>query len=229
MILATAARFAVYYAPRPEDPLWSAGCAWIGRDAASGRAIPQPLLPGIAEVTALPRLYGFHATLKPPMRLAKGTTAQELRTALQAITAAIAPFPLPRLAVGELDGFLALRPTEAEPRLNALCDAVVAGLDRLRAPLSPKETARYSSAGLSPLQRRMLQRWGYPHVFAAWRFHMTLTRKLSSSEFAFWKNAVEAHFQEALRRPREVRDVCLFLQPKQAAAFRLVARFALRG
>ena len=63
-------RVAVYYAPEPSDPLWTAACAWLGWDAERGAPVPQPDLLEIADLTASPRLYGFHATLKPPMRLA---------------------------------------------------------------------------------------------------------------------------------------------------------------
>ncbi|MBV9811843.1 MAG: hypothetical protein JO326_03780, partial [Acetobacteraceae bacterium] len=67
------ARVAVYYAPSPDDPLWECAVRWLGRDPATGASCRQPDVAGIEEATADPRLYGFHATLKPPMRLAAGT------------------------------------------------------------------------------------------------------------------------------------------------------------
>ena len=70
--MAPDARVAVYYAPLPDDPLFAASATWLGRDPESGAPAPQPDIAGIAEVTAEPRLYGFHATLKPPMRLPDG-------------------------------------------------------------------------------------------------------------------------------------------------------------
>ena len=63
-------RVAIYYAPELDDPLWAAGCSWLGRDPERGIMVPQPALEGIDEVTAEARLYGLHCTLKPPMRLA---------------------------------------------------------------------------------------------------------------------------------------------------------------
>jgi hypothetical protein len=63
------ARVAIYYAPLPDDPLTSLSSSWLGRDPRSGEPVRHPDLDGIAEVTAEPRMYGFHATLKPPMRL----------------------------------------------------------------------------------------------------------------------------------------------------------------
>ncbi|MFC7693522.1 hypothetical protein ACFQY5_32275 [Paeniroseomonas aquatica] len=62
------ARLALYWAPGYDDPLHRLGSAWLGRDAESGAPMHQPVLPGldIAELTADPRGYGLHATLKPP-------------------------------------------------------------------------------------------------------------------------------------------------------------------
>ena len=79
-IVSIGARVAVYYAPEPDDPLWRAGCAWLGpRPGQQRAALPQPDLPDIAASPPTRARYGFHATLKPPMRL-----ATELRTAFLA-------------------------------------------------------------------------------------------------------------------------------------------------
>ena len=39
------ARYAVYFAPPPDSDWWAFGCRWLGRDALTGRALEQPLLP----------------------------------------------------------------------------------------------------------------------------------------------------------------------------------------
>ena len=57
MILGTVARVAFYYAPADDDPLARAAADWFA-------AHP--------DVTRDARSYGFHATLKPPMRLRDG-------------------------------------------------------------------------------------------------------------------------------------------------------------
>ncbi len=87
-----AARFAVYYAPRPDDPLAAAGASWLGRDAETNAPVSTPPFPGMAEVTAEARRYGFHATLKPPMRLAPGRGWLALRDAAGALASSLAPF-----------------------------------------------------------------------------------------------------------------------------------------
>lgn len=224
-----APRVALYYAPENEDPLFAAGASWLGRDPASGAPAPQPALEGIEEVTAEPARYGFHATLKPPMRLAPGRSLDDLAQAVHALSERVAPFDLPPLAVTDLHGFLALRETGPAPQLQALADICVAELDWLRAPPVPEELARRRRAGLSRLGEALLARWGYPYVFGAWFFHMTLTRRLNADEHALWRPAAEDHFARALARPRRVADLCLFTQPDAGAPFRLAARFPLHG
>lgn len=226
MTVPTVARVAFYYAPAADDPLHEAAATWLGRDPA-GAPRDQPTLPDIAAITADARHYAFHATLKPPMRpLVDWATV--LDTA-HAIAAAIPAFDLPRLAVADLHGFLALRETTPSPELQALADACVAGADHLRAPAPPEELARRRRNGLPPAQDANLVRWGYPYVFATWFFHMTLTRRLTDTERATYKPAAEAHFAAALAHPRRVVDLCLFTQPTEQAPFTLAERIPLRG
>src|SRR4051794_28365812 len=198
------ARVAIYYAPQPDDPLTALLNAWLGRDVVTGAPVRQPDIPNIAEATAEPRRYGFHATLKPPMRLAEEHTWQDLVRAVRALAADIPPFDLPRLSVQDVQGFLALRETVPCPPLQALCDACVAKLDAFRAPPTEAELMRRRQARLSPAHDAMLQRWGYPYVFNEWFFHMTLTRRLAPEEKALFMPAAEEWFAGALAMPRRV-------------------------
>jgi hypothetical protein len=221
-------RVALYYAPEAADPLHAAASAWLGRDPIAGAAVAQPGFPGIADVTAEPRLYGFHATLKPPMRLRPGAAWADVLDAASAIAAAIPPFALPRLAVADLHGFLALRETAPCPELQALADAAVAGADHLRAAPTEDELARRRRHPLPPAQEANLLRWGYPYVFATWFFHMTLTKRLDAAGQEVWRPAAEAHFAAALAESRMVADLCLFTQ-ERGAPFILAERIPLRG
>lgn len=222
-------RVALYWAPDHDDPLWRDACAWLGRDPARDVALAQPAIDGLAEITADARLYGFHATLKPPMRLADGHGIDALVAATRALAAGIAPFDLPRLAVHDLDGFLAVCETAPCPRLHALADRLVEGLDAFRRPSGEAELARRRKAALTPRQDALLVRWGYPHVFDEWRFHLTLTRRLDAAEMVRIRPAVEAHLALALARPQTVRDIAVFVQPQAGAPFRLHVRLPLGG
>lgn len=223
------ARVGVYYCPRQDDPLFTAGAAWLGRDPVSGAPMAQPDVPGIEEVTEDARGYGFHATLKPPMRLASDHSWQAVLAAVDGLAGRIAPFALPPLSVRDVHGFLALRETVACAPLQALADACVEELDWFRAPPSEAELARRRRADLTAAQDAMLTRWGYPYVFDAWFFHMTLTRRLAAHEHALWRLAAERFFAAPVAEPRMVRDVCLFTQTGPGAAFVLAERVALRG
>ena len=218
------ARVAIYYAPALDDPLWAAGCNWLGRDPQTGRRIPHADRDAL---TAEPRLYGFHATLKPPMQLAHPWRA--LLEDATALADRLAPFDLPPLKVATLGPFLALRETVPCPALHALADACVTGLDSHRVPAGAAEIERRRAANLTPQQDAMLRDWGYPHVLGTWRFHMTLTQRLAPIEQASVQAAATEHFAEALGQPRRVCDICLFTQAAPDAPFILAERIPLRG
>jgi putative phosphonate metabolism protein len=223
------ARVGVYYCPGEDDPLFVAGATWLGRDPRFPEAVAQPDIAGIDEVTAEARGYGFHATLKPPMRLANGRSWNELLAATQALATRLSPFALPGLVVTDLHGFLALRETAAYAPLQSLADVCVTELDRFRAPPSEAELARRRQARLTEAQETMLVRFGYPYVLETWFFHMTLTRRLSANEHLVWRPAVERFFAAAMAVPRRVTDICLFTQPAPGAPFVIAARIPLSG
>ncbi|HEX5325033.1 MAG TPA: DUF1045 domain-containing protein [Acetobacteraceae bacterium] len=227
MTLPEGSRVAVYYAPAPDDDLARLSAAWLGRDPGRAEPQPRPDIRGLDAVTDEPGLYGFHATLKPPMRLRPGVDWDALADAARELAASIAAFDLPPLAVAELHGFLALRETVPSPQLQALADLCVAGLDEFRALPTCVEFARRCRAGLSIQQQAMLRRWGYPYVFGTWFFHMTLTRRLTSDETAHYRPAAERYFAAALRQPRRVADICLFTQAAPGQPFRIAARLPL--
>ncbi len=219
------ARAAVYWAPDLDDPLHAAGSAWLGRDAETAAVLAQPGLPDIVALTADPRGYGLHATLKPPFRLAR--PYNDLRDAVAGFAAAQPGFDLPPLSVADLDGFLALREDAPCPALHALADAAVMDLDAFRAEATPEEIARRRPDRLTPRQRDNLASWGYPHVLADWRFHVTLTRRLTPAESGVIRPAAEAFVGPAAARPRRVAAVCLFVQAGPGAPFLIAERFPL--
>jgi hypothetical protein len=203
-------RAAVYWAPALGDPLSIAGNSWLGRDAEHGVAVPQPPLDGLAELTAAARVYGFHATLRPPMRLATGW--EDFLASLRHLAAGMSPFALPPLQVVDMAGFLALRERAPCPALHALADACVQATDMHRMAPTESELAKRRSAGLSAEEEALLLRWGYPHVLQHWRFHMTLSRRLSQREMTHIRPLAEAHFAAAAAMVRQVEEVAVFTQ-----------------
>jgi len=203
-------RAAVYWTPALTDPLTAAGNSWLGRDAEHGVAVAQPPIDGLAELTAAPRVYGFHATLRPPMRLATGW--EDFVAGVRQMAAGLSPFILPPLHVVDVNGFLALRERATCPALHALADACVRATNIHRLPPGEAELAKRRSAGLSPEQEAQLSQWGYPHVMQHWWFHMTLTRRLAEDEMKRVRPLAEAYFAASAGIARRVEEVAVFTQ-----------------
>ena len=224
-------RYAVYFAPPPDTLLWQLGSRWLARDAQRDCALEQPRPPTapaawVRQITATPRRYGFHATLKPPFVLNTDVEEHTLHAQLAAFAARCTPFALPRLEVESLSGFLALRPAAACDALDALARDCVTQLDRLRAPASREELARRRAAGLSARQEALLARYGYPYVLDEFRFHMTLTERLPDEPSQTLRRWLAGYFEAALAQPSVVDAVCLFVQAGPGRAFRLAKRYA---
>jgi len=224
------ARYAVYWAPPRGSDLERLGAAWLGWDPEAGAAVAQPTgVPNLAEHTAAPARYGFHATLKPPFRLTEGTTAADLDAALAALAATTPPATGPGLAIGDGLGFLAFQPGGAAPEFGRLAARVVEALETFRAPLTEDELARRRAAGLTALQDALLTRWGYPYVMEEFRFHLTLSGPISGLDAVYLANAARGHFAPAVAPGLALRELCLFGDPGEGGRFRLLARHALTG
>lgn len=220
-------RVALYWAPELDDPLHARASAWLGRDAETGTDVAQPNVPGIVEATADPRLYGFHATLKAPFRVA--TSWEQVVAAAEALAAETAPFTLPPLVVRNLRGFLALIESEPCPALDAFAGACVRALEPHRAALTTAEIARRRPERLSERQRAHLDRWGYHLVFEDFQFHGTLTGRLPDEQRAVIEPTVTDFLGDIPERPRLVRELCLFTQQVAGAPFLIARRLPLLG
>lgn len=223
-------RYAIYYAPEP-GPLADFGAAWLGWDAMRGAAADHPDVAGlprpIEALTGTPRKYGFHGTIKPPFRLAAGTTAEGLHRAAAALAEDLAPVTLDGLRLHRLGGFLALTPEGDAGALADLAARVVTGLDAFRAPAPADEIARRRPERLTPRQRAHLDRWGYPYVMEDFLFHMTLTGALPEDEARQVEAALAPVVAPLLPRPFRVTDLCLF--GETAGRFHLIHRYTLSG
>jgi len=217
-------RYAIYYTPA--GPLAEAGASWLGWDVSKGRAVAHPGANGldVAALTQRPRKYGFHATLKPPMVLASGTTAAELLAQVEAFCAETRAVTLDGLAITKLGGFFALTPVGDVAALAALAAKIVTAFDGFRAPPDAAELARRRGNGLSPAREANLLRWGYPHVMEEFRFHMTLTGRVKDATGV--QEALESHFATALPAPFTL-DHLTLAGERPDGMFEQIARFSL--
>ena len=225
-------RYAIYFTPEHDDPLCRIAAGWLGRDAFGGAAIPAKAHGELsaAEVafhTAATRRYGFHATLKAPFRLADGVSEKALVDAVDAFAEGTVPFDIPRLKLSQIDGFFALVPAEQLPELNDFAAEVVKAFEPHRAPLSDAELARRNPDALTPQECRYLSQWGYPYVFDAFRFHMTMTGRVASEEAQRVRAAIEQCLGNALDRPVPVAGLAIFIEPTAGAPFEVLSYHAL--
>lgn len=221
-------RFAIYYTP-PPGALADFGAAWLGWDVAAGRPVAsERRIAGVAEITSTPRRYGFHATLKPPFRLAEGSSPDALGAAAADVAARLSPIRAEGLKLSRLGRFLALVPEGDDGPISQLAAALVRGLDAFRAPHGEDELARRRANGLTPAQDALLLRWGYPFVMDEFRFHMTLSGRLEPAMADRVEAEVSDHLSDLPLRPFEIRDVTLVGEDADGY-FHQVQRIALSG
>lgn len=227
-----AARYALYFAPRADTPWWSLLSRWLGYDAATGRAVERLPVPGLdreamQRVTAHPRRYGGHATLKAPFRLAAPYAEADLVRAVDDYAAGQSAFVLPPLRVEQLSNFFALTPAQPDARINRIADDCTTQFDRFRAPPSEAETARRLREPLDAVALALLEQWGYPHVLQRYRFHLSLTGTLDDESPQVVETVRDAAREvfDGLAAPAPDFDaVCIFRQSAPADDFILCHR-----
>jgi putative phosphonate metabolism protein len=219
-------RHAIYFTPNPASELHRLGSSWLGRDSLTGASLRQPD-DRLSQVTASPRRYGLHATLKPPFRLKDNVSAEAVELTLRTIATQHKGFAAPALQIEDIDGFLALTPIQPCRALHDLADDCVQRLDNFRVPHGEEELRRRRLAGLSPRQDELLIQWGYPYVLEEFQFHITLTERLSDEDRAWVLALTEAHFEQILGKPFVVDAITVMIEPEDGDDFRLLERFPL--
>ncbi|MFM7443357.1 MAG: phosphonate metabolism protein, partial [Tabrizicola sp.] len=99
-------RYAVYYAPRAGAFAIRAN-EWLGREPGTDRDLPQPVLAGIGDprgITAEPRRYGFHGTIRAPFRPADGVYEVMIRDTVADLAGRLAPVTCDGLRLEDLEG-----------------------------------------------------------------------------------------------------------------------------
>jgi putative phosphonate metabolism protein len=226
-------RYAIYFTPPPASPLARFGASVLGYDCFERVDVAHPQTKTLngktfARITAEPRKYGFHATLVAPFHLEKATE-NDLLAALSDFTGSNLPIDIGPLAVDTIGAFVALKPGTNIPKVDKLAAALVEFFDAYRAAPTEKDRVRRMTAHLSPRQRELLGRWGYPFVFDQFRFHMTLTNSLQAAEFASVKSALVELYSAISRNHVEIDALSLMRQDGPDERFFLVARKSLKG
>ncbi|MGK9052178.1 DUF1045 domain-containing protein [Neorhizobium petrolearium] len=225
-------RYALYFSPAENHPLTKAATHWLGRDPFTGETFPTPDVEGLAtdivhELTADPRRYGFHATLKAPFELSPDRTEAELVAAFERFAAETSAFDIPNVIIGQLGRFFALVPDTVYPALQHFAARVVEDFEPFRAPLSEADIARRKPENLSAEHRANLERWGYPYVMDEFRFHMTLTGQVPAEQAPAMRRELDRRFLAFTNAPLAVDGLALFVEPERGAPFIVHRRLAL--
>ncbi len=230
----TLLRYALYFTPPQDHPLSCTAQHWLGSDPFKGELCPQVAVAGflpeeLHHLTADPRRYGFHGTLKAPFELAAGKTEMQLLQALAEFSAECEAFEIAEMMLGELGPFFALVPGKESAALQMLADETVRRFEPFRAPLSQADIARRNPDELTESGRRNLEMWGYPYVFDDFRFHMTLTGKVPSERRAAMREVLEEKFAAFIGQPLLIDTLALFIEPQRGAPFTVHSLLPLGG
>ncbi|MEX2451896.1 MAG: DUF1045 domain-containing protein [Rhodospirillales bacterium] len=230
------ARYAIYFVPPEDHPVYAFGQHLLGRDAHLCGPLAQPALAGIApvrleEITAEPRDYGFHATLKPPFCVKDGTGGPEaLHDAAAGFAARRTPFTVRHWKIRALDRFIAIMPVDAPKTLQILADDCVRDFEPFRAPATEDERAKRRAPGLTPRQEAFLDDWGYPYVFEEFRLHLTLTGRIEGeTERKTVLDAIRKICPPECLTDIPVNAISIFGQPDTWMPFHQTKRFPFGG
>ncbi len=219
------ARYAIYFAPALQSPWWQFGSHWLGRDESRDQVLVQPEITGMSGgelhgITAAPRRYGFHATLKAPFVLHVDAGVAELQSRLRDLAGTLRPVALGALQACTLGDFVALVPAQPPDALAELASRCVRDLDDLRHPLTDADLARRRADTLDARGLELLHQYGYPHVLERFRLHFSLTGPVASAQAQAVMEAVQNRVEQLNRTAPLVLDrLCLFVEPGVGHAF----------
>lgn len=219
-------RYALFYTPPENHELTRLAATWLGRNPFSGTSYEHrgfEMMPAarLADLTAAPRRYGFHATLKAPFYLTEDQTENQLISAVEAFCEHHDTFEMPMLKVGRLGPFFALVPADDADELNRFASQIVRQFDQFRAPMSEADYARRKPDQLDDQQRANLQQWGYPYIFDNFRFHMTLTGPVPEHEAQLVTDILTSQFNPLLQAPLNCTHLTVFCEAGRGAPFRV--------
>lgn len=227
------ARYAIYYCPPQENLLNKAAEEWLGYSAWLHEEVARPdglslPLDQLSKITSKPAVYGFHATLKAPMRLAEDCTFAMLSKAVEECAGILESIDIKVLTLRWIGSFLALVPDASSQELQNLSGAIVGQLDSMRAPLTDADIERRNPSKLTPNQLSHLHQWGYPYVGDEFRFHMTLSGPVAEEQKQEVENAARQHFGDLIDSPIYVDQLVISKQLDAQSRFRCISAHPLQ-
>lgn len=226
----SAPRYAVFFCPADNSELGLYGLQVLGRKAdghVPDRAFANcPDRQLALALTKTPAHYGFHATLKAPFHLAEQATEQQLLESVKMLASRQSAIALHTLEPRLLSGFMALTLSPQPQAISSLAEQCVKQFEPFRAPLSAEDICKRNPAQLSEQQREYLYQYGYPYVMNEFRFHMTLTGKVSADQHAVHINWLSKLYDAQLTKTPVLDRLAVFRQPDRETAFSRLVEFA---
>lgn len=188
------------------------GNSWLGQDT-------------LSHYVESPRRYGFHATLKAPMRLKPDVTFSQFYLEVEQLSKKLRPVELGTLKLKRIGDFLALTTDDKYHKaILEMAFSCTTHLDHLRAELN--EAERKKRKNLNADEMLNLEKWGYPYVGDHFRFHMTMTSTLSQDDQA---KVIEILSPKIPNERITVDSISIFGDPGLSRPFEFVERFELKG
>lgn len=227
-------RYAIYFIPCADSLLYRFGAELLGYDSyrAVDCSMPESIIDRFSDwrdLTADPRKYGFHATLKAPFPLHNASNENELRDACRTFVETPRPAPQITPVVSALGDFIAVVPDSPSAALAQLATDCVIAFEPFRAPMTPGDRARRNPDRLTERQRQQLDAWGYPYVFDDFRFHLTLTGRLPAERRPDILDALRRGFAQLATKSLAIDRIALCRQTDKASRFTVLETFALRS
>jgi len=226
-------RYAIYHVPPAEAALYRFGAALLAYDAFTASDIDHPreaihAFPDWHDLTADPRKYGFHATLKAPFLLKDGESEAGLCRAFDGFVAAPREIPVIAPVVRAIGSFIAVVPDVPATPLAKLADDAVRAFETFRAPLTEHDRQRRLKSSLTARQIEHLESWGYPYVFEEFRFHMTLTGSLPVEKRDRVLPFLQSEFAKLGLASHAIDHVALLRQDSSNTRFVIIRHAALK-
>jgi 2'-5' RNA ligase len=225
-------RYAVYFSPSADSQLGQFGQRVLCRSATSDR---KPNASSTfsdqarwLRLTEKPAHYGFHATLKAPFELKRSITVDKLTRAVTDFATSQSPIELTSLSPRNLGDFMALTLENEIETLSKFALDCVISLEPFRQVLSDGDMQRRKLHGISSRQESLLLEYGYPYVADEFRFHLTLSDKLSKHDQDY-KTWVISEYDKLVVRPPVLDQIAIYAQTDRQSPFIQVAEFALSG
>lgn len=213
-------RYALYYVPKRDDPIYTLGSDWLGWDSHAGQKIERDENLHIDLITKKPAIYGFHATLKPPFHLKDGVRESDIIDKLDEFSRNLPTVDPIELDLKQIGSFLAFVPKDDQSNISLLAERCVKEFDLFRREMTEEEFDRRNNETLTANQVAHLSHWGYPYVMEEFRFHMTLTDKLEANQIEPTLQHLTQFFSGLLAITRRIDQIVLSKQPGPTESFR---------